>query len=296
MRRSLIVPVVLSAVLAACGEEERALAPAIADVSSYDADRTVALLDRAEILRDAVEFDAAPVGRGIDFAETPKEFALEFDAGEGVGGTDGGTVDTAAAGCSNYAAGVIAAWAANVITTSVVLPPAIGIGLVSQGTITQIDTNVWQAVRTVPLGGQDVTGTFTVAWVGIGWLAEMRLTTADGAWTDDVWFNGFLGFEGGVGWWDLYDRGALVGVVEWLADGQGNAQIGLAAVAGEHAGSALGYVFAASGFARIDATDGATHAWVQVNPDHSGEISHPQHAGGVRSCWAPDFTNSACAE
>jgi hypothetical protein len=222
---------------------------------------------------------------------------MDFDAGEGIAEADEGTADTGSAGYSNYAAGVLSAMAANLVTTAVVLPPSIGIGIVAQGTITEIDTNVWQAERTIPLGGQDVTGTFTVAWVGVGWLAEMRLTTEDGTWSDDVWFNGFLGHEGAVGWWDLYDHGELVGVVEWLADGQGNAQFGIAAVGGEHAGSGLNYVFVDNGFARIDAVAATgDHAWVQVNPDQSGEVRLPDYNGGLPACWAPDFTNTACPE
>ncbi len=294
MRTLTLTPVVVTlAVLAACMPAEQDVHfPLLSDVS-LRADDAVEIVDRAAALHGALDADQAPRGGRLDVASAPDVFKGQVDAGG---------LDEIQAGRSNpfahaAAASAAVAWS-QAATARIIGPPAIGIGVVSQGRITQLAPNVWQAVETVPVGAAQVTGTFTVAWVGVGWLAEMRLKSTDGAYNDDVWFTGYLSENGAVGWWDLYEGGAVVGVVEWVADGQGNAQLGLAALAGPHAGSALSWFFHDSGYARVDALDGATGepAWVARDADGSGEVRLVDLNSGEPACWDADLFNTPCPE
>lgn len=267
--------------------------PSLADVLAGDDD--VGLVDRAAALDGAQEHDVAAAGAALDFSAAPAEFYIDVD-GSAVSDAGSGTT-TVGSEYDNFVAGVLTAAAADLVTVAVALPPALAIDLVAQGTVTQLQPNVWVAHNTVDLGGTWVDGTFTVAWVGVGWLAEMRIASSDGQYQGDVWFNGFLSVDDDLGWWDFYDHGQLAGVVEWVSDGQDAGELGLAGTLGEQSGSAIVYTFAA-GAARIDFTDAAagTSGWVAVNPDRSGEVSHPDHAGGARSCWGTDLRDAACPE
>jgi hypothetical protein len=266
--------------------------PVLADVSP-EADARVDVIDRTVVLADAVDADLAPRGGAMDLADAGAAFALDASRM-----TDTGVEGRSDNPYANVLAGAIASTSAYAITVGVFAPPAIAIGLVAEGQVHRVAENVWQVQRTVPVGGQQVTGTFTVAWVAVGWLAEMRLKTEDGTWNDDLWFTGFVGPQGGIAWWDLYDRGDLVGVIEWLGDGQGNAHLGLSALDGPHAGSGISWLFTEEGVARVDAVDGVTeeHAWVQHNADDSGEVRLPEFNEGEPACWDVDLTNTPCAE
>jgi len=264
--------------------------PVLADVSP-EADALVGVVDRTAVLADAVDADLAPRGGAMNLADAGAAFSLDVSRL-----TDAGPEGRSDNPYANVLAGAVASTGAYAMTVGVMAPPAIAIGIVADGQVQRVAENVWQAQRTVPVSGQQVTGTFTVAWVAVGWLAEMRLKTEDGTWNDDLWFTGFVGPQGGIAWWDLYDRGNLVGVVEWLGDGQGNAHLGLAAVDGPNAGSAISWMFTDAGVARVDAVDGATleEAWVQHNGDDSGEVRLPDFNEGEVACWDVDLLNTPC--
>ena len=296
MRNALRISVLgfTGAWILACGSGDSVNIPTL-DIVSDDADREIELVDRSVALDGALNWDVAEVGEGIDFAAAPEGFYLKIDAEEvDAIGEDG---DVPPPGdYDNFAAAWAAVVWADVITFTVVAPPAIAIAVASDGEITQLEPNVWYAENTVPLNGVNVTTHFAVAWVGVGWLAEMRISSDDGTYDDTLWFNGFLAYGGGLGWWDFYDaNGDLGGVVEWIADGQGNAQFGIAALTGDEAGSWLSYAFL-EGTALVEAHSGPDNedAWVFVDADQSGEVRLPDYNGGEPACWDIDLINTPC--
>jgi hypothetical protein len=267
-------------------------APTLADLDVGEG--ALGLVDRSAALAGAVEAEAASAGGALSVRGAGAGFNLNF-TGEGMVEAGGGDRD-AAPSYQNVWAGVAAVQFSEGVRHAVVDPPALAIAVAANGTITQVSYNVWLAENVVALPEGLVTTHLTAAWVGNGWLAEMRLSGQ--GFDHALWFNGFLSEDAAIGWWDLYELGgAKVGVVEWIADGDGNGTFGMAAVAGEHAGSAFQYSFTED-FDRIDAWDGATgeHAWVQANPDDSGEVRLVDFNGGAASCWSTDLRDAACAE
>lgn len=112
---------------------------------------------------------------------------------------------------------------------------------------------------------------------------------------DTLWFNGFVAYGGGLGWWDIYSGGAVVGVVEWLADGQGGGQFGIAALAGSVAGDALYYLKEGdTGYVGYYDASLAFEAHVAVEADHSGDVMLPDYNGGEPACWDTTFADVAC--
>lgn len=202
---------------------------------------------------------------------------------------------------ANALQGIAMAGAADLITGLVIAPPAAAIGIAAHGAVAHPMDNVWVGVNAVSDGHRTVTGTFTVAWIGVGWLAEMRLTSSDGQYNNTRWFNGFVSSDDKVGWWDLYDTyGTVVGVVEWVDDGSGNGEFGIASLAGDTAGELLGYGFN-DGDALVTYYDAsaAQDLWVHVAPDQSGDLRSPDYAWGAKSCWAAadaaePFADIAC--
>jgi len=271
--------------------------PLLADVSG-EADAAVDLVSREDALAGALDWDLADPGDALDMAGAPAGFFLDFD-GQAItdAAEDAGVPPPAAAAPTHEH--ILAAWAAvvwaDLITLSVVGPPAYAIAVAADGTITELDTNVWYAENTVDIADVAYTTHLTVAWVGVGWLAEMRLSSDDGALDHDLWFAGFLAYGGGLGWWDVYQDGALLGVVEWIADGAGDAEFGMAAVSGPEAGSALAYVFLDDS-ALVSAHSGPTgeDAWVYMAADRSGEVRIPDWNGGEPGCWDVRLADAAC--
>ncbi|MCA9572688.1 MAG: hypothetical protein KC656_32840 [Myxococcales bacterium] len=263
-------------------EEEPAVeGPRIADLSTQN---ETTLIDRQAALEGAVDFDQAAEGQAIDF--TDAGYMMEID---GSAITDNDANRT----YNNWTAAVVATAAADLVAAAVIAPPAAGIHLVAQGQITQLAPNVWQANNTVDIGGQQVSGVLTVAWVGVGWVSEMRYS--NDTVTDKLWFNGFLSYENAVGWWDLYDENDQhAGVVEWISDGT-NGEFGIAALAGENAGDSLVYTVV-DDHHRIDYHDDSAgeDAWVDLQPDLSGSVRLPGFAGGAISCWDTTFNDVAC--
>lgn len=292
MRRALtLAPVALTL---ACGTgASQPGFPVLADLSPA-ADAELALVDRTAALQDAVDADEAEAGPAIDLAGVPDAFRMEVDSSAAEQLPDGRSW-----GNAHQAVGMVAV--ANLATAFVVGPPSAAIHIAAGGTVTEVAPNVWTATNSVSDGTRTVAGTFTVAWVGVGWLAEMRLTSDDGVYADTLWFKGFLSEEGRLGWWDLYDgTGTLVGVVEWIADGQGNGQFGIAALSGDIAGDTLSYLASPGAWSvTYHDADRAEDAWVAVFADGSGELRSPDYNGGTLACWAAaeaeePYADAAC--
>lgn len=290
------------AALTACAPagEPVDLTPTLSGVSE-EADAQLELVDRAAALAGAEEADVALPGAPIDLGAAPDAFFMDFDVSAVTAMGPAGGPPPPSATYVNVTRGVAMATLAEVAGLAVIAPPAAAVQLVSQGSVTQLADNVWMATNTVSDGQAWLSGRWTVAWVGVGWLAELRVTSSDGALQDHRWLAGFLSADSSLGWWDLYGQGGeLVGVVEWLADGQGNGELGVAAMAGENAGDTLSF-WSADGEDLIVFTDASLGeaAWVYADVDRSGEASAPDVNGGAPGCWAGEdaaepFADVAC--
>lgn len=301
-----LTPVLLTllALGLACGSGSEPLPPTLDGVST-EADAALELVDRAAALEGALDADLAPVGLAPDLSSPPDGFALAFDAEE-VGALDAEVPagpPPPAVTYGNVRQGIALAALADAATASIVGPPAAAIAITLQGQVTQHAQNVWVATNTVSDGNRSVTGRWAVAWVGVGWLAEMRISTSDGALQDQRWFSGFLSADHHLGWWDFYDgAGALVGVVEWVTDGEGSGEFGIAALSGDAAGDSLRYWLSPEEalIAYVDASLGE-EAYVYVGPDRAGELMAPNYNDGQAACWdgeaaeAP-FADVPCAD
>ncbi len=287
-----LLPLALCAVACDPADDPLAYTPTL-DAISADADARLALIDRDAALAGASDWDLAPAGEALDGTASADGFRLSLTDAETEAVADG-----APAGIGEYdhvVAGALAAWTANLITAAVVSPPAAAIAVASDGPVEQLADNVWYAENTATVGVTAVTAHWTVAWVGVGWLAEMRISDDSGRYDRALWFNGFVAYGGGLGWWDLYDgEGGLAGVVEWLGDGT-NAELGLAATAGANAGDWILYTHL-DGVDRIDAWSESLQepSWVEVQPDQSGGVRLPDFNAGEPACWASDLTNADC--
>ncbi len=284
------LPLAVFMTLAACETDSDTVAPPLLeDISTGRTD--LDLVDRLAALEGAVDYHLADIGVAADFTTDASRLAV---TGSGLVDTEGLPAERDANfEYSNIYAGAAAlAWAEGV-RVAVVTPPQIAIGFAVSGEVVQIEPNLWVAQNSVDLPEGTLTTTFAVAWVGIGWVGEMRYS--DATHTDTLWFNGFVSTDGNLGWWDLYGDQGEAAVVEWIGDGQGTGQFGMAATAGQHIGSQISYLFTPD-FGRIDALVGDTgeHAWVEGHTDGSGAVRLADFNEGEESCWAADGLNVLC--
>ncbi len=287
-RLGLLVPVAFAI---ACGsggpanEDAEVLPPALADLAATS-DGEVDVVDRAAALSGAIDADQAPPGLPLDLAGAGRGALLDIDSAAEVGSLSS---EVPRATFNNVLQGVAMAGAADLITGLVIAPPAAAIGITSRGLVVPLGNNSWVATNAVSDGIRTVSGTFVVAWVGVGWIAEMRLSSTDGAYNNTRWFNGFVSADKRIGWWDLYDvYGNVAGVVEWVDDGAGNSEFGIAATSGDNAGDVLAYAYQDDGDAYVGYHDASRleDLWVHVAPDQSGDLRSPDYAFGAVSCWA----------
>jgi len=286
----------LTGLLVGCADSQEPHVPLLEELSA-DADGHLDLVDRGAELSGAEDYDLAPVGDAIDMGGVSEGFLMQIDSQEIQAVDDADAEGSPIPTYSNVWTATALAALADLGATAVIAPPAAAIAITTDGVITQHAENVWVATNTLTgADGASVTGTFVVAWVGVGWLAEMRISTSDGTYDDDLWFNGFLSVGGAVGWWDLYDGQQLVGVVEWIADGQGNAQSGIAAVNGPDAGDVLSYWAIDDGEQGVFFHDEglSEDAWVIVNPDLSGELRAYNYNAGAPACWDVALADADC--
>lgn len=289
---ALSIPLAFSLACAPVGQGG-AHAPVLADINP-DAAGRVGLVDRDAALAEAVDHDLASLGGPLQAQSAGQGFLLDFD-GEAIADA-GAEAEVPPPSYSNFQAAWGATAVADMTTLAVVGPPRLAIGVAASGTIRQVEPNVWHAHNTIDYAGRPVTTDLTVAWVGVGWLAEMRITDAATGLDGATWFNGYLAADGLVGWWDLYDgHHTLTAVVEWVADGAGNGEFGIAATSGEHSGDRLFYTFV-DNTARIDHHDASTleDSWVFLDVDHSGEVRLPTHQNGEVGCWDTALLDVPC--
>ena len=275
----------------ACGKpaptEPDYATPDLGTAKAGDAEEDV--VDRATALEGALPPDQAPDGEALDMSAQMAGFALTIDSKSEVGSLQDEAPPERSATYQNVWHGVAMAAIADAATLLVVAPPAAAIDIVGHGVVGPIGKNLWGATNTVTdSSGRSVTGLFVVAWVGVGWVCEMRLWTSDGEYDNTRWFDGFVSADRHLGWWDLYDvSGTNVGVVEWADDGLGNAEFGIAATSGDSAGNLLTYTFADTGDAYVAYHDHTgSDYWVSVNADKSGSEQAPDFNGGAEACWA----------
>lgn len=291
MMRLLFPALGLGLALGCSDADPLSYAPTLDGVSA-DADARLDLVDRDSALAGASDWESAAPGEALDPATGGQAFALEVD------GSEISSLEAEATGSGSYShvtTGAVAVVAADLVALGVVGPPAVAIGIASEGEISQLADNVWYAENSASFGGQQVTAHWTVAWVGVGWLAEMRISDDSGRYDHTLWFNGFLAYGGGLGWWDLYrETGELAGVVEWLGDGE-NLEFGIAVASGDYAGDWMLYTDVEDTH-RIDVWSESLQdsSWVEVLPDRSGEVRLPEYNGGEPGCWGPDLVDTPC--
>lgn len=269
--------------------------PTVASVD-LTLDDTLDVVDRVALLTDAT--DDVP-GAAPDLAKAPGAFFFAIDGSALTATLEERSTGGGAAALPTYdavATGIAAVVVADVAGLAVVGPPAVGIAYAAGGQFTEHLPWLWSATNTFddPLRGP-TTLELTVAFVGAGWLAEMRVTNDEVI--DEVWFDGFVGLDLSVGWWNLYDNGVVVGTVEWIDAGNGNAQSAIAAV-GPHpdAGNVLRFLTADTGDARVEFYEATPDFlnYVALDADHSGEVALREVDGGAPQCWATDWTDIAC--
>jgi hypothetical protein len=174
--------------------------------------------------------------------------------------------------------------------------PAAAVGITLNGATVEVAPNVWASTSSVSDGTRTVSGLFVYAWVGNGWIAEMRLWSTDGQYDNTKWFNGYLSADGQVGWWDFFDRwGTLQGVIEWVSVGE-DAELGIAGTAGDIEGDLLGFLAPQDGsfYVAYHEAAAAQDAWVAVSPDNSGNLRIWDYNGGEPACWDAEGDDVAC--
>lgn len=259
--------------------------PRVADLST---ESHTTLFDRSAALAGATDPREAPEGLALDLAGAGGGYLLTAYDGEALVGAE-----DAPRTISNWIAGVAAVVAVDVTTALVVATPAIAVGIAAEGQITQTSFNVWEAENSIDLLGTPVTTHLTVAWVGVGWVSEMRITTDQVS--DQLWFNGFVSADGQLGWWDFYENGTTkAGAVEWLSDGV-DGEFGYGALTGEYAGDVVLYS-SIDGVGSVNVYDASLDelVWVSVNPDESGSVRLVDYNGGLEACWDADHQDVAC--
>ncbi|MCB9766481.1 MAG: hypothetical protein H6739_42295 [Alphaproteobacteria bacterium] len=304
MTRTACLAVALTLAVACAPAGQQDLTPRLSGVSA-EGDAQLDLVDRESALADALDAEQADLGEALALADAPGAFRLEIEASE-----VHAIRDDMAQGpppplpsFANVLQGIAMTGVAELSVAAIVAPAAAAIHVTAQGQITQVAENIWVATNTVSDGERLVTGRWAVAWVGVGWLAEMRITSSDGAYNNHRWFAGFLSADDNLGWWDVYDNGGnLAGVIEWLADGQGNGEIALIATQGDVAGDTLSF-WSLDGEQLVALHDASADddAWVYVDVDRSGEARAPDFNAGQPGCWAAadaevPYADVACPE
>ncbi len=267
--------------------------PLLAEQSAT-ADTSLDQVARTQALDGAAEYDAATLGLEMP-ASTEGGLAMEYDADE-LSAVDDGTSGGLPTDYENVFEGAKAVLVADTVGGLILGIPAAAVSVALQGTVTPYGDNVWVATNTVSDGRTSVTGTWVVAWVEVGWLAEMRLWSSDGQYNGEPWFNGFVSEDRTLGWWDVYAvDGTQTGVVEWLAPDADDAELGIASLSGDNAGDILGWLHSAEddAVAYHDASID-DDAWVIAHADQSGEVRMADYAGGERACWGPDRMDIEC--
>jgi len=280
--------------------------PTLADLGATDLD--LSEVNRASALRGAKEAAQASAGRPFDITTSAEGFRMEIDSNT-VGAPSAAAASmrsrqtsrnqsrqATSTSYSNYLHAVGMVVAADLTTVGVLAVPAAAIAAVTQGVSTPVGTNAWMATNTVSYNGQWVNGVLVVAWVEIGYIAQLSLTSSDGVLQNTPWLTGFISKDYKLGWWDMKDQwGMSVGALEWTSDASGNSQFGILSNQGDSTGDVLGYAFV-NGVSSVALYDSSADelSWVEVNPDESGSLRDPLYRWGAESCWNTQRLDTAC--
>lgn len=267
--------------------------PTLAEVDP-SADGAVDVVDRASALVGAVEGTA---GTAPDLANAPGAFYFQIDGQDIASQVDAAAGQRMFPTYVNVVTASLAVAAADLATVAVVAPPAAAIAFAGDGLLVEVSPWLWTAANVaVGPNGQSATLVLNVAWVGAGWLAEMRVTSSDGLYNDTLWFNGFLAADGSLGWWDLYANGAVAGVVEWVAAPDGSYEAGIASLTGDNNGDVLAYFGTADAEYAVTYWDASASftSYVLLHPDQSGEVALLDWNYNNPGCWDTAYADVAC--
>jgi hypothetical protein len=292
MSRAFVLVSVLSF---ACtlGDADGLHQPTLAEVSP-EGDAALDLVDRTSALAAAA--DNTP-GASPELAAAPDAFFFQIDGEAAASELSAATELRSFPTYVNVVTAGVAVVAADVAAAVVVAPPAAAIAFASDGVLVEVTPWLWTATNTaVAPNGASATVVLAVAFVGTGWLAEMRVTSSDGVYTNALWFNGYLAADGSLGWWDLYDGDAVAGVVEWIVLPDGSAEAGIASLSGDNAGDVLAYLAGADGEAAVVYYDASLPftSYVRVHADQSGEVALAGWNDDLPGCWDPTYADAPC--
>lgn len=292
MHRTLAI-LALTACLPVANEPAGPHQPTLAEVSTA-ADAALDLVDRDAVLATASE--GAP-GVAPDLANAPSAFFMQIDSEEMQAALESATGRRFIPTYENVFAAAAAVVVADLATVAVVGPPAAAIAFAGDGLLVEVTPSLWSATNiAVGPDGSSATLTLNVAYVGVGWLAEMRVTSSDGLYDNTLWFNGFLSADGALGWWDLYSGDVVAGVIEWIVLPDGSYEAAIGSLSGDTNGDVLAYVGAATGESAVAYDDASAGflSYVLLRPDNSGETALLDFKGGARSCWDTAWADAAC--
>ena len=279
--------------------------PRLDEVSSAG-DAALDIVDRAAILADATEgsggspLDLSAMGPGfwLNMSSATLQGILRSSGSDESDGPSGPGVET----YEHMNNALEALLTADRVVYSMVGMTASAMVSVSLSSFEEVEPYLWSAeASTTAPDLQTAEVRLNVAWVGVGWLAELRLTTSDGSYDDTLWCNGFVSEDGQTGWWDLYDDDSVTAATEWLVE-EGLLQIGVAPLTWGAAnglyvdGDILTYDLSqAGGTVAYTDTDTDFVSYVTVNDDYSGEALIDDYNDEELACWDENLADAVCA-
>jgi hypothetical protein len=305
-------PLVLVLVLPGCFLANRGVHQPTLDEVSSEGDAALDIVDRAEVLDGATEgvggsvLDITTMGPGfwMNVSSGSLQSILRDNAPEGTEETEE-TDAPAGPGAATYEHmenALEALLTADRAVYSLLGEPASALWTVSLSPLEEIEPYLWSVEASVTAPDlQTAELRFNVAWVGVGWLADLRLTTSDGRYDDTLWCNGFVSEDGQTGWWDLYDDDDITAATEWLVE-EGVLELGVAPLTWGAAnglsvdGDTLDFELSEAG-GTVAYTDNETGfvSSVTVNPDHSGQALIDDYNDELPACWDENLADAVCA-
>ncbi len=195
---------------------------------------------------------------------------------------------------TNFFAGALTAVAGAAIGTAVVGPPSVVLeDTVINGQVSNPSTFVWEFAKTTVIDDTtyDALATYEARW--FGWEVSMVVSASgpDIQFTDVLWFDGEMSYNGVIGTWQLYDLdGVETASVDYLQNDQGE----YVAVISADAGVLTATVFGSSRLISGTDSNGVTAAVGWDVDSLEGFVSHPDYLGGAVSCWDSSLMNAGC--
>jgi len=195
---------------------------------------------------------------------------------------------------SNFVAGAVTAAAGIAIGAAVTGPPSLVLeDTVVNGSVSNPSTFVWEFAETTVIDGTtyDAVARYEARWYG--WEVAMVVSASglEVEFTDVVWFDGEMSYNGVVGTWQLYDLdGAETASVDYLQNDQGE----FVAVIASDAGYLTATVFGSSRLITGTNASGESAAVGWDADSYEGFVSHPDYLNGAAACWDGALMNSGC--